>query len=101
MLRGSIVPKGDRSGLPAEAALDFRICCLAIELCEQPVALIARQAVYMAGEGRVDIEAGQARFRMGAHYRMSLRRVFRLELGGRLAEPTSENQGDVMNSRQS
>src|SRR3546814_9177975 len=54
MLRGAIVPKDDRARAPAESALDFGDGGLGVEMREQSLAFLCRQAFDMARAGGVD-----------------------------------------------
>src|SRR3546814_8561620 len=52
MLRGAIVPKDDRARAPTESALDFGDGGLGVEMREQSLAFLCRQAFDMAQIGR-------------------------------------------------
>src|SRR3546814_10583767 len=57
MLRGAIVPKDDRARAPTESALDFGDGGLGVEMREQSLAFLCRQAFDMAREGGVDVRS--------------------------------------------
>ena len=50
MLNTAIVPERDRIGLPAKAALEQRVRHVLVEVVQDAVALVARDAVDIAGE---------------------------------------------------
>src|ERR1700704_2415362 len=67
MLDAAIVPERDRVLAPAEAALEQRVGHVLVEIAQDPVALVARDAVDVAGEALVNVEALLAGHRVGAH----------------------------------
>src|SRR5262245_26227056 len=60
------VPEGDRFFGPAERALEQRVLRMLVEIGEDRIALVARNACYEAGEAAVDIERLLAGYGMGA-----------------------------------
>src|SRR6476619_3417908 len=67
MLDAAIVPERDRVLLPAEAALEERVRHVLVEIAQDAVALVARQAVDVARKTFVDVKRLPAGHRMGAH----------------------------------
>src|SRR5215510_13453030 len=70
VLRAAIVPEGDRVLGPAEAALEQRILRVLVEIAQDCVTFVARNADDVRGEAAVDIKRLLPRHRMGAHDRM-------------------------------
>src|SRR5256714_12794299 len=77
MLRAAIVPERDRVLAPAEAALEQRVLAVLIEIRENRVALVARNADDVRGEAAIDVERLAVRHRMRAHHRMLRARIIR------------------------
>ncbi|MHC2381790.1 hypothetical protein ACVIHA_006188 [Bradyrhizobium liaoningense] len=67
MLGAAVVPEGDGVLGPAEAALEQRVLGVLVEISQHRIALVARDAVDVAGEAAVDVERLPARDRMRAH----------------------------------
>src|SRR6266498_4035603 len=67
VLDAAVVPEGDRVLLPAKAALEQRVGHVLVEVAQDAVALVAWDAVDVAGEALVDVEALLAGHRVGAH----------------------------------
>src|SRR3546814_12568133 len=84
MLRGAIVPKDDRARAPTESALDFGDGGLGVEMREQSLAFLCRQAFDMAREGGVDVQRLFARLGMGAPDGVELRRLLFVQFVGAL-----------------
>src|SRR5712691_11690917 len=70
VLDAAVVPEGDRVLAPAEAALEQRVGHVLVEVAQDAVALVARDAVDVAGEALVDVERFLAGHRVGAHDRV-------------------------------
>ena len=56
VLRAAIVPEGDRVLGPAEAALEQRIFCVLVEIAQDRVALVARNADDVRREAAIDVK---------------------------------------------
>src|SRR5260370_35398441 len=80
VLDAAVVPERDRVRLPAEAALEQRVGHVLVEIAQDAVALVARDAVDVAGEALVDVERLPAGDRMGADHRVVGERVALLVL---------------------
>src|SRR5205085_4995378 len=78
VLDAAIVPEGDRVLAPAETALEQRVGHVLVEVAQDAVALVARNAVDVAGEALVDVERLLAGHRVGAHDRVVGERIARL-----------------------
>ena len=100
MLAGAIVPEGDGVRPPDKPALVFRDRRLRIKMGQKPVAFLARQAIDLLGEARVDIERPAARFGVGADDRMGLHRILGPQRVGVHAQAPAEHPGDVVLRRQ-
>ena len=100
MLAGAIIPKGDRTGLPFEAALIFGIGGLRIEMAEQIATLFGGEPLNMARKAVIDVDSRLAGFRMGPDYRMFHWRLFVVQFLRRFAEPTRKDAGNVMHGGQ-
>src|SRR5580658_2407716 len=70
MLRGSVIPKCDRSGLPFEAAVKSRILDVPVQHFEQRIAFSALQLRDFGREPAIDIQRLTPGYRMRAHHRM-------------------------------
>ena len=75
VLGGAVVPHGQRARCPAQAGLELRHLGQGKQLGQQGVALHARQALDVAGEGGVHIQHLLARDGVHAHHRVLHRRV--------------------------
>src|SRR5438477_12429222 len=67
MLDAAIVPERDRVLLPAEAALEERVRHVLVQIAQDAVALVARQAVDVARKALVDVERLPAGHWMRTH----------------------------------
>src|SRR5260370_12025267 len=80
VLDAAVVPERDRVLLPAEAALEQRVGHVLVEIAQDAVAFVARDAIDVAGEALVDVERLPAGHRVGADHRVVGERVALLVL---------------------
>src|SRR5580704_17450311 len=70
MLRGSVIPKCDRPGLPFEAAVETRILDVPVQHFEQRIAFSALQLWDLGREPAIHIQRFTPGYGMRAHHRM-------------------------------
>src|SRR6266481_3470154 len=70
VLGAAVVPERDRVFAPAEAALEQRVFRVLVEIGENGITLVARDANDVTRKTAIDIERLLARHRMGAHHGM-------------------------------
>src|SRR6266704_39788 len=78
VLDAAVVPERDRVLAPAEAALEQRVGHVLVEIAQDAVALVARDAVDVAGEALVDVERPAPGHRMGTDDRVVSKGIARL-----------------------